>query len=57
VLRMQEARGSSPLISTTDFGHFGGLFFGLMSSVCNYYARNSLERIVVNHLSNFSKFP
>jgi hypothetical protein len=24
---MQEARGSSPLISTKDFGHLGGLFF------------------------------
>jgi hypothetical protein len=54
---MQEARGSSPLISTTDFGHFGGLFLGLMSSVCNYYARNSPKRIVVNHLSKFSNFP
>jgi hypothetical protein len=54
---MQEARGSSPLISTKDFGHFGGLFLGLMSSVCNYYARNSPKRIVVNHLSKFSNFP
>jgi hypothetical protein len=27
LLRMQEVRGSNPLISTKDFGHLGGLFF------------------------------
>ena len=29
LLRMQEARGSSPLISTTYLGHLGGLSFFL----------------------------
>ena len=38
LLRMQEVRGSNPLISTKDFGHLGGLFFFLSQLTAGFTA-------------------
>ena len=35
---MQEARGSSPLISTNNLGHLGGLFFFLKKLTAGFTA-------------------
>ena len=37
---MQEVRGSSPLISTNNLGHLGGLFFLLGKVTAGFYQKS-----------------